>query len=268
MEIFRLEKLLFRQQSTPLYSLLAPSVAPWPSIRNLCPRTPHPKSFLNLAHARHLSQQSRIAQQAAAPTSDPSLEDGRWKQSSTPNPQSQQRRVNTLFDDLLAPTNRPNSRTQTSNPSQSGSSVTDLEDAFGSSITKRGPTAQSEQRRAVDVDRMADPPRGSTSQPRSTDIDGPPMPQKLDQPPMRLGPRVGRSIDIDSKKDIDPAKGFRQLDMLCGRNRIRADFMKQRFHERAGLKRKRLKRERWRKRFKVAFQATVSRVQELRRKGW
>jgi small subunit ribosomal protein MRP21 len=54
--------------------------------------------------------------------------------------------------------------------------------------------------------------------------------------------------------------------MLVSRNRIRADFNRQRFHERGGLKRKRLASERWR--FKEGFQRTVTRVQELRRKGW
>ncbi|KAF3356792.1 hypothetical protein VdG1_06215 [Verticillium dahliae VDG1] len=42
----------------------------------------------------------------------------------------------------------------------------------------------------------------------------------------------------------------------------------QKRHERPGLKRKRLRSERWRARFKIGFAATVSRVQELRNQGW
>ena len=56
--------------------------------------------------------------------------------------------------------------------------------------------------------------------------------------------------------------------MLVSRNRIKADFNRQRFHERAGLKRKRLKSERWRRRFRIGFESVVKRVDALRRKGW
>lgn len=58
------------------------------------------------------------------------------------------------------------------------------------------------------------------------------------------------------------------LGSLMSRNRVRADFQKQRYHERAGLKRKRLKSERWRARFKVGFYEVTRRVTELTRKGW
>ena len=94
---------------------------------------------------------------------------------------------------------------------------------------------------------------------------GPPAVEKTEPPPMRLGPRLGRTIKIDPN---NPGKAFKQLDALCARNRIRADAAKQRFHERPGLKRKRLKSERYRRRFKIAFTATVARVKEMRRKGW
>ncbi|KAH7047612.1 hypothetical protein B0J12DRAFT_667590 [Macrophomina phaseolina] len=82
----------------------------------------------------------------------------------------------------------------------------------------------------------------------------------------RLGPMVGRSVPI--RDNMDLAKGLRQLDIICARNRVRQDFNKQRFHERPGLKRKRLASERWRRRFMEGFKATVSRVQYLKRQGW
>lgn len=55
---------------------------------------------------------------------------------------------------------------------------------------------------------------------------------------------------------------------LMGRNRVKYDFNKQRFHERPGLKRKRLASERWRARFKKGFSHVTARVSELTRKGW
>ena len=49
---------------------------------------------------------------------------------------------------------------------------------------------------------------------------------------------------------------------------MRADSTRQRFHERGGLKRKRLRRERWRRRFMEGFKGTVGRVKGLRNQGW
>lgn len=84
--------------------------------------------------------------------------------------------------------------------------------------------------------------------------------------PMRLTPSTGRTVMIGAGVDI--GRGFRLLEQSCARNKVRSDFTRQRFHERGGLKRKRLRRERWRKRFLLGFQATVGRVKELRRQGW
>lgn len=67
---------------------------------------------------------------------------------------------------------------------------------------------------------------------------------------------------------MDVARAFRVLGARLAQNNVRKDFQRQRFHERPGLKRKRLKSERWRKRFKEAFQGTVQRVVGLKRQGW
>jgi hypothetical protein len=56
-------------------------------------------------------------------------------------------------------------------------------------------------------------------------------------------------------KGVDLGRGFRVLEINCQRNQERGDFMRQRFHERPGLKRKRLHSLRWRKRFKEGFRA-------------
>lgn len=82
----------------------------------------------------------------------------------------------------------------------------------------------------------------------------------------RLRPSVGRTIHLDTKVDL--ARGLGLLNTRVRTNKIAQDLAKQRFHERPGLKRKRLRSERWRARFKDGFKATCSRVQELARQGW
>lgn len=90
-----------------------------------------------------------------------------------------------------------------------------------------------------------------------------PKPEKI---PMRLNPSSGRSITMTS--GIDVGRGFRLLEQSCSRNKVRLDAKMQRFHERGGLKRKRLRRERWRKMFMKSFKAAISRVKELKHQGW
>ena len=84
--------------------------------------------------------------------------------------------------------------------------------------------------------------------------------------PMRLTPSTGRSVAIGT--GIDVARGLRLLEQSCARNKVRSDFTSQRFHERPGLKKKRLRRQRWRKRFMEGFKATVGRVKQLKQQGW
>ena len=85
---------------------------------------------------------------------------------------------------------------------------------------------------------------------------------------IRSRPTVGRTIELDPSKGVDFGRASRLLNGLCAQNKIRGDLMSQRFHERPGLKRKRLKQQRWRRFFKAGFVATVERVKEMRRKGW
>ena len=78
-------------------------------------------------------------------------------------------------------------------------------------------------------------------------------------------PSLGRTVDVSS---AGVARAFQVLSYELRDNNVRLDQRRQRFHERPGLKRKRLKSERWRKRFMVAFKATVQKVHAMRRKGW
>lgn len=87
-------------------------------------------------------------------------------------------------------------------------------------------------------------------------------------PPVRLDAFVGRSEDVDPLKGVDLGRAIRKLEIKCAYNNVRQDFNKQRFHERPGLKRKRLKSQRWEKRFREGFKAVVSKVQKMRMKGW
>ncbi|KAL9119237.1 MAG: hypothetical protein Q9187_004211 [Circinaria calcarea] len=88
------------------------------------------------------------------------------------------------------------------------------------------------------------------------------------RPPVRLDAFVGRSEEVDPSKGLDLGRALRRMEVKLALNNVRLDFQRQRFHERAGLKRKRLKRFRWRRRFKEGFKAVVAKVQDMRKRGW
>ncbi|MCJ1391755.1 hypothetical protein MMC18_004620 [Xylographa bjoerkii] len=87
-------------------------------------------------------------------------------------------------------------------------------------------------------------------------------------PPIRLDAFIGRSEEVDPDRGLDLGRALKKLEVKCNYNNVRGDVQKQRFHERPGLKRKRLKSERWRKRFKEGFKAVVAKVQDMRNRGW
>ncbi|KAH6612060.1 hypothetical protein C7974DRAFT_406935 [Boeremia exigua] len=84
----------------------------------------------------------------------------------------------------------------------------------------------------------------------------------------RLEPAYGRTVELDATRGRDIVRGIGMLGSLMARNRVKRDVQSQRFHERGGLKRKRLASERWRARFRKGFQEVTGRVVELTRKGW
>lgn len=83
--------------------------------------------------------------------------------------------------------------------------------------------------------------------------------------PPKMGPTAGRSIAV-GPEGVNMAMG--RLRMLLLKNNVKSDFMRQRFHERPGVKRKRLKSERHRKRFKAAFKRMVSVILKMKGKGY
>ncbi|KAK5625369.1 hypothetical protein RRF57_001085 [Xylaria bambusicola] len=83
---------------------------------------------------------------------------------------------------------------------------------------------------------------------------------------VRLVPRTGRTVHVGS--NVDTARSFKLLAVQVGQNKLRREFQQQKFHERPGKKRKRLRSERFRTRFRNGFKATISRVRELTAQGW
>ncbi|KAF2864489.1 hypothetical protein K470DRAFT_208573 [Piedraia hortae CBS 480.64] len=97
----------------------------------------------------------------------------------------------------------------------------------------------------------------------------PSLPALIEKPlPMKLNASVGRTVYVRPDKSMDLARSFRALEVKCAQNKVRKEARTQKFHERPGLKRKRLKSERWRARFKENFRSTVQMVQKLRGQGW
>lgn len=85
---------------------------------------------------------------------------------------------------------------------------------------------------------------------------------QLAKPP-KMGPNAGRSVVVEG----DLAGAFMKLRTVLSKNKVRSDFQRQRFHERPGMKRKRLKAERHRKRFKLGFQKMVALALDMKKKG-
>ncbi|KAK8223724.1 hypothetical protein HDK90DRAFT_498796 [Phyllosticta capitalensis] len=81
----------------------------------------------------------------------------------------------------------------------------------------------------------------------------------------RLGPAYGRTVPIENN---DLVGALRRMDVRVNTNGIRKAYHAQRFHERPGLKRKRLASARWRNRFMQGFKAMVQTVKHLKRQGW
>ena len=135
---------------------------------------------------------------------------------------------------------------------------------FDSLLRKTEQGAESQKAKRISQTRLGYRPRTDLeSAATSPSIFQQPAPPEVD---FRLDPYMGRSVPV--KPGVSLAQAIRRLDFKLRANHVRADLMAQRFHERPGLKRKRLKSERWRKRFKEGFKALISQVEHMRNKGW
>jgi small subunit ribosomal protein MRP21 len=135
----------------------------------------------------------------------------------------------------------------------------------------RIPTRPSQKSKPLDMEGLTESMQSTKliNQTTSSTFDRPRDPPPTPMPaPMKLGPTVGRTIEVQEERGIDVGRAFRMLEQRVARNKVRKDSQRQKFYERPGLKRKRLRSERWRIRFKAAFQETVKRVGELRGMGW
>lgn len=94
----------------------------------------------------------------------------------------------------------------------------------------------------------------------------------LERPKVRAATATGRTVFVKNFTGPNAASSapvaINILNKLVQQQGVRAKFNYQRFHERRGMKKKRLKMVRWRKQFKAGFRATVKRVMELKRQGW
>lgn len=93
-------------------------------------------------------------------------------------------------------------------------------------------------------------------------------PPKSELLPLRLNASTGRTISINPNKGVDLLRGLGMLNAIVARNRIRRDTNRQRFHERPGLKRKRLKRARKEARFMTSFLRAKEKIMAMKDKGW
>ena len=266
MEFRRAGEALLRSPQIFLNNLLIPST----SIQSCrCPIG----SFLNFqtfkttqllpCFQRYFTTTNRVSQQASAPLEPPSSDNPQQHKSELDD---LSRHIDSLLDftpynrsntgNILGSTRHHSSADEASNAFRNHSRNRDFGANFSPLPTRNKP--------GLDVDRMEMP---ASSSDVATQL--PPAPSIAQNPKYpRLDASTGRSVDLDPSKGRDLVRGLGQLNSLLARNKVRADFNKQRFHERPGLKRKRLKSQRWRKRFKEGFREVVGRVSALTRKGW
>jgi small subunit ribosomal protein MRP21 len=286
MELRTATELLLRPKPSPLLSLLSTS-ARSSSRRHAILSTTGSKPFVCLS-CRHFSEATPKWQPTS--TKPPAPYQFNW-QREPPSPQ-RKNAIDSADVDMLneamdfsptpgvsaqrkqqfkSPSARAAQTLQYSPEQLGGSSVTDAINAFQQPASWAQPRQQGRPaaRPSQTNDLLFPPPRAEglvhdTASQRASMA----RPRVLHELNIHLSPGTGRTIDVDETNPTDLGLRLRQLEMLVSRNKVRSDMMRQRFHERGGLKRKRLASERWRKRFRVGFSNTVTRVQELRRKGW
>jgi len=286
MELRRAADALVRCPNSSLTALLMPSVARWQAGKQLSCRTTQNhtirRSFTN-SRPRNLTLPSRTTTSAATAEKsekDPKDEISQSIKNLYGAPSNSGQKAGSFGNFLRTPptaTATEDWRNRTKKPSslspvlplrfRPGDDVLNSSNVSADSILKQineRTAVLDSPSRSINTDSMHMP--GSVA----PDVNG--MREdfrsvaKKDKVTFALKPSLGRSIDITSK--IDVGRGFRLLEQSCARNKVRSDFTKQRFHERPGMKRKRLGRERWRRKFMEGFKATIGRVKQMRRQGW
>ncbi len=270
---------LLKSRTSPFLSFLTPSISQlWRSTTASRQRLLMPQSLRYTSSTFHTTACQRTESSSTAADLD-FLEDepqSKLKQDSR-SPYSQRRPADDVLesqlDNLLTSTfPTPNPARREPSRSAEESSETMIETAFRKSLRPRDPDKHYQ-----DIARkMQFPPQEMTSggSPRIVSRDAYRTLGNTQKTPkrathtVRSRPSVGRTIEVVPEKGVDFGRALRNLEISCSVNRVNKDLQRQRFHERPGMKRKRLKSERWRKMFKESFRATVMRVKEMRRKGW
>jgi small subunit ribosomal protein MRP21 len=180
--------------------------------------------------------------------------------------QSSSEQVSQGIDDLLASTNSPNfRRTMPTGTRAAGAAPSRPQRLFGADWSPS--TGGMQRRKPLDLNEMAMPDDSLSALFDASPVRAPEIPESEKVYP-RLTPSYGRKVELDPSRGRDLVRGIGMLTTLCARNKVKSDFNKQRYHERPGLKRKRLNSERWRAKFKVGFDQVTKRVTELTKKGW
>lgn len=94
----------------------------------------------------------------------------------------------------------------------------------------------------------------------SRGVNAPPLGAK---PTPRTGPSAGRTVTVLT----DLPQALSRLRSILTANNVKVDQLRQRFHERPGKKKNRLKSLRHRRRFKAGFKRLVTIAMEMKRKG-
>jgi len=279
MELRCLGEPLMRFRAPPLLSFLAPSVASaWR--QPTASRRAHVVFSSSSNHFRHGFHSTPSQSSSDSKADLDFLDDIPEKPPSRPSQDSSSARKTdniSKIDSLLNSTfNVPNpeKRQPYTPPTESSASMLDTQ--FKASqyynMRERGNRSPGSLARSMN---FPDVPGAKTSSDLSSAMNEDQPRRQIDLSEARRSKRtvrarasVGRTVEIDADRGFDFGRALRTLDIQCAINRVRADQQRQRFHERPGMKRKRLKSERWRRLFRESFKATVGRVKEMRRKGW
>ncbi|KAI9750235.1 MAG: hypothetical protein M4579_006554 [Chaenotheca gracillima] len=258
------------------YSARAAPFCSSPASRSQYPRT-----------ARGFSTSSYLNQQSSAAEKEPE-DDGSSNSQSSPQQSSQprptQRSNNPFYDEVATMIDSiPKSKTEGATGQRTSRFSSQNAQARNRPTTSANDVMKSFHAHVDRIKSSSD--RSSTSSlgdrmqmpaSQSRDVDGlrslggqrSAPPQPAETPPLRLTPSIGRTVPVILARGYDLSRSLNQLNVKCIQNSVRKDATMQRFHERPGLKRKRLKRQRWRKLFKDGFRGMVYKVQKMKRQGW
>lgn len=264
---------LIRSQQQPILSFLAPQAKRAPRIS---------RTYTNRA-VQFQAARRTFATTPQRRQDESSKGDGQGKPQTGPSLDSE---LSSILDSSLdlkkgtpaAPTSRTSkfksNSTQPQNPPSRGIAQDSAHDMFQELMRdppqkpNRSPNAHNVTNDSSsdfdDISRMLNP-QNNTRRSAPKNNNQPPAPAT---PSIKLNASVGRTVAVDSSRGMDVGRAFRTLDAAITRNQVRKHARLQRFHERPGMKRKRLKSERWRRRFKEGFRQMVKRVQGMKAQGW